>query len=206
MPDDPSWHQHFDEIPRYEEKPTWTGVQLNGVKRPEGFDEWAATNIYEQRQPGYVVATVTCPLGDLSSDQMRALADISTRYAGGNVRITVEQNLVMRWVSHDKVVDLYKELKVLGLAQPGAGSDCGCHRVPRHRHLQAGHRIVARISRRIARATRRLAAPACNLAIRGTCESKFPVASTVAASITSPISVSTGTAETSVTTPSPISR
>jgi sulfite reductase (ferredoxin) len=122
MPDDPSWHQHFDEIPRYEEKPTWTGVQLNGVKKPEGFDAWASTNLYEQRQPGYVVATVTCPLGDLSSDQMRALADISTRYAGGNVRITVEQNLVMRWVSHDKVVDLYKELKVLGLAQPGAGS------------------------------------------------------------------------------------
>ena len=122
MPEDPSWHQHFDEIPRYEEKATWVGVQLNGVKKPEGFDAWAATNLYEQRQPGYVVATVTCPLGDLSSDQMRALADISTRYAGGNVRITVEQNLVMRWVSHDKVVDLYNELKKLGLAQPGAGT------------------------------------------------------------------------------------
>ena len=122
MPEDPSWHQHFDEIPRYEEKATWTGVQLNGVKRPEGFDAWAATNIYEQRQPGYVVATVTCPLGDLSSDQMRSLADISTRYAGGNVRITVEQNLVMRWVSHNKVVDLYNELNALGLGQPGAGS------------------------------------------------------------------------------------
>jgi len=83
MPEDPSWRQHFDAIPHYEEKSSWSGVQLNGVKHPEGFDAWAATNIYQQRQSGYVVATVTCPLGDLSADQMRALADISTRYAGG---------------------------------------------------------------------------------------------------------------------------
>ena len=122
MPDDPLWRQHFDQIPQYEEKASWTGVQLNGVKRPEGFDAWAATNVYEQRQSGYVVATVTCPLGDLSADQMRALAEISERYSGGSVRITVEQNLVLRWVSHNKVVDLFNELKALGLAQPGAGS------------------------------------------------------------------------------------
>jgi sulfite reductase (ferredoxin) len=122
MPDDPSWRQHFDEIPRYEEKASWSGVQVNIAKKPEGFDAWAATNIYEQRQTGHVVATVTCPLGDLSSDQMRALAEIATRYSGGNVRITVEQNLVLRWVSHNQVVELYEELKQLGLAAPGAGT------------------------------------------------------------------------------------
>jgi sulfite reductase (ferredoxin) len=122
MPEDPSWRQHFDEIPRFEEKPAWTGVHLNGAKRPEGFDEWAATNIYEQRQSGHVVVTVTCPLGDLSSDQMRALADISARYAGGNARTTVEQNIVLRWVPHNQVTKLYTELKALGLADPGAGT------------------------------------------------------------------------------------
>ena len=123
MPDDAAaWRPLFDEIPRWEDKPAWTGVQLNGVRRPEGFDAWAATNVYEQRQGGYVVATVTCPLGDLSSDQTRALADVAERYAGGNVRLTVEQNVVLRWVPHNKVVDLYTDLKALGLAQPGAGS------------------------------------------------------------------------------------
>jgi sulfite reductase (ferredoxin) len=122
MPEDPVWRQHFDEIPRYDEKPAFVGVPLNGVKRPEGFDAWAATNVYQQRQGGYVVATVTCPLGDLSSDQMRCLATLSEKYAGGNVRITVEQNLLMRFVSHDKVVDLYHDLKKVGLAQPDAGT------------------------------------------------------------------------------------
>jgi sulfite reductase (ferredoxin) len=120
MPEDPSWRKHFDEIPRFEEKPAWQGVQLNGARRPEGFDEWSRTNVYEQRQPGYVVATVTCPLGDLTSDQTRALADVAERYAGGNVRTTVEQNLVLRWVPHNKLIDLYKELTALKLDQPGA--------------------------------------------------------------------------------------
>ncbi|HMB96401.1 MAG TPA: nitrite/sulfite reductase, partial [Tepidisphaeraceae bacterium] len=122
MPDDPSWRKYFDEIPRYEEKPAWQGVQLNGQKRPEGFDAWASTNVYEQRQPGYAVATVTCPLGDLSSDQMRSLADISQRYAGGNARLTVEQNIVLRWVPQNKLIDLYSELKAIGLGDGGAGT------------------------------------------------------------------------------------
>jgi sulfite reductase (ferredoxin) len=122
MPEDTSWRKHFDQIPRFEEKPAWKGVQLNGARRPEGFEAWAATNVYEQRQPGYAVATVTCPLGDLSSDQMRSLADISRRYAGGNARTTVEQNIVLRWVPQDKLIDLYNELKKIGLAEPGAGT------------------------------------------------------------------------------------
>jgi sulfite reductase beta subunit-like hemoprotein/uncharacterized protein (UPF0332 family) len=122
MPDDPAWREHFDRIPRFEEKPGLKAVQLNGARRPEGYDEWARTNLYQQRQSGYYVATVTCPLGDVTSDQMRALADIARRYAGGNARTTVEQNIVLRWIPHDKTVDLYKELVAIGLGDAGAGT------------------------------------------------------------------------------------
>src|SRR6266513_1544139 len=122
MPEDPSWRKYFDEIPRYEEKPTFVGVPLNGAKRPEGFDDWAATNIYPQRQSGFVVATMTLPLGDATSEQMRKLADLTHRYAGDHARTTVEQNIVLRWVPENKIVDLYKELKAIGLGQPGAGT------------------------------------------------------------------------------------
>jgi sulfite reductase (ferredoxin) len=34
MPDDPSWRKYFDEIPKFDEKPAFQGVQLNGAKRP----------------------------------------------------------------------------------------------------------------------------------------------------------------------------
>jgi sulfite reductase (ferredoxin) len=122
MPEDPSWREYFDAIPRWDEGTPFQAVQLNGVRRPAGFDAWAETNVYHQRQPGYAVATVTLPLGDMTSQQARYLADIGTRYANGNLRTTVEQNVVLRWVPAGKLVDLYNELKAIKLAQPGAGS------------------------------------------------------------------------------------
>jgi sulfite reductase (ferredoxin) len=124
MPEDPSWRTFFDEIPRWDERPGQKIVQLsvNGNKKLPEFAKWEQTNVYEQRQGGYVVATITCPLGDLTSDQMRALAHLSQKYAGGNVRTTVEQNLVFRWVPREKVHDLYEDLKAIGLDASGAGT------------------------------------------------------------------------------------
>ena len=122
MPDDPSWRKYFDQIPRYEESPALEAVQLNGARKPDGFDEWAKTNVYPQRQAGFATVTVTLPLGDLSSDQMRKLADLVHRYASDHARTTVEQNIVLRWVPHSKVPALYQDLKDLGLGEGGAGT------------------------------------------------------------------------------------
>jgi sulfite reductase (ferredoxin) len=122
MPEDPSWRKYFDQIPRYDESPSLNAVQLNGARRPEGFDEWTKTNVYQQRQAGFATVTVTCPLGDLSSEQTRRLADLVHRYASDHARTTVDQNIVLRWVPHGKVPALYQELKNLGLGAAGAGT------------------------------------------------------------------------------------
>ena len=42
---------------------------------------------------------LTLPLGDLTADQARALADIARQYTGDTLRTTADQNLVLRWVS-----------------------------------------------------------------------------------------------------------
>ena len=122
MPDDPTWRKHFDAIPRYEESPREKLVQLNGGRKPEGFDAWARTNVYEQRQAGYVTNTVTLPLGDLSAEQTRKLADLVEKYASDHARTTVEQNIVLRWVPQTKVYALYDDLQKIGLAEGGAGT------------------------------------------------------------------------------------
>ncbi|HEY2584565.1 MAG TPA: hypothetical protein VGI81_02225, partial [Tepidisphaeraceae bacterium] len=77
---------------------------------------------YEQRQAGFATVTVTLPLGDLSADQTRKLADLVDKYASDHARTTVEQNIVLRWVPFSKVTALHQELKDLGLGQPGAGT------------------------------------------------------------------------------------
>ena len=122
MPDDPSWRKYFDQIREYRDEPTMPPTHLNGAAKPEGYEEWAKTNVYPQRQKGYAVVTVTCPLGDLTPDQMRALGRLADRYAGGSLRTTVEQNIVFRWVSETDVPSLYVQLKEIGLSEGGAGT------------------------------------------------------------------------------------
>jgi sulfite reductase (ferredoxin) len=122
MPSDERWTSYLDEIPASKETPLKTPRSLNGAAAPEGFAEWAKTNVYRQRQAGYVVATVTLPLGDITSWQLRKLADVARRYVGDNVRTTVEQNVVLRWVSESDLPALYEELRGLGLAEAGAGT------------------------------------------------------------------------------------
>ena len=60
------------------------------------------------------------PRGDLSPEQLRALADIARRYSGGWVRTTVHQNLVLRWVRDETVYEVWQALDDLGLGEAGA--------------------------------------------------------------------------------------
>src|SRR5215471_18013759 len=122
MPVDPRWTNYLPGVETYKETPRKPPAFLNGQQRPDGFEKWYATNVYRQKQEGYAVATVTLPLGDISAAQTRQLADIARRFTGDNLRTTVEQNIVLRWVSEADLPDLYRELARIGLAQPGAGT------------------------------------------------------------------------------------
>jgi sulfite reductase (ferredoxin) len=53
---------------------------------------------------------------------MRRLADITRRYNGGRARTTVEQNIVLRWISQADLPTLYGDLVAAGLGQPGAST------------------------------------------------------------------------------------
>lgn len=118
---DPRWTDYLQDVERYEEKPAKASSTLTLPNLDPEFEAWRATNVYAQRQSGYVAATVTLPLGDITSSQLRQLADVGRGYVGDNVRTTVEQNLILRWVSEADLPSLYAELKRLDLALPGAG-------------------------------------------------------------------------------------
>jgi len=81
----------------------------------ESYVRWAATNIRQQKQAGYVAAIATVTLGDLSSMQFRVLADLSRAYSDGTVRVTPTQNLVFRWVRREDTQALYSRLAAAGL-------------------------------------------------------------------------------------------
>jgi sulfite reductase (ferredoxin) len=85
-----------------------------------GFQRWYRTNVKPQKQPGYVTAKVTLPLGDFTPTQGRRLADLARQFAETSLRTTVDQNLLFRWVPVRELPDLYAELYRLGLADAGA--------------------------------------------------------------------------------------
>ena len=122
LPEDPAWTDYLSDLSVTDEAPLKIAQPMNGTARTEGFDAWFRTNVYRQRQDGYVTATVTLPLGDLTSNQMRELANISRKYVDDTIRATVEQNIVLRWVSEADVPELYSALKAIGLNEPGAGT------------------------------------------------------------------------------------
>jgi sulfite reductase (ferredoxin) len=119
---DPRWTDYLTSVNDQSEEPLKSGVSLNGHQRPEGFAAWYATNVYKQRQPGYVAATVTLPLGDASADQLRALADIARRFVKDTMRTTVEQNILFRWVSEADLPDFYQAIKAIGLGAADAAT------------------------------------------------------------------------------------
>ena len=119
---DTRWTEHLDQSPSASNIRTNSDKTVTHIDPPNGFDQWSLTNVYQQRQPGYVVATVVLPLGDLTSQQMRALAEIAQRYVGTTVRTTVEQNIVIRWVHESELPHLYSDLKAVELAESGAGT------------------------------------------------------------------------------------
>ncbi len=119
---DPRWTAHLATINEQVEEALKAGVSLNGSERPEGFEAWYATNVYKQRQPGYVAATVTLPLGDASVEQLRALADIARRFVKDTIRTTVEQNILFRWLSEADLPEFYRAIRAIGLGAADAAT------------------------------------------------------------------------------------
>jgi sulfite reductase (ferredoxin) len=86
------------------------------------LQKWLRSNTRPQRQAGYVTVIVALPLGDITANQLRSLSDIARRYTRETVRTTVEQNIVIRWVSKGDLPELYKALHAAGLSDAGAGA------------------------------------------------------------------------------------
>jgi sulfite reductase (ferredoxin) len=118
LPPDPRWTAYLANIQQDHETPRRPTGLLEIAS--EEFRQWKATNVYAQRQPGYSTVTIALPLGDITADQLRALADIARQYTNETIRLTVEQNIVLRWVSEADLADLHKDLHAAHLAAPVA--------------------------------------------------------------------------------------
>jgi sulfite reductase (NADPH) hemoprotein beta-component len=81
---------------------------------------WLRRNVARQRQDGYYHVIVRLPLGDFTAGQMRVLADLADAYADATMRLTVEQNVLFRWVKKESLEPFYQRLAAAGMSEPDA--------------------------------------------------------------------------------------
>ncbi len=91
------------------------------------FQTWYRYNTRPHKVRGYRAAFVCLKAhgsipGDMTSDQMDAVADLADRVSFGLVRTTHNQNLLLGEVRQRDLYDVWVELKRLGLASPNIGT------------------------------------------------------------------------------------
>lgn len=92
-----------------------------------GFARFVTNNVTDHKVYGYKAVTLSLKRrehapGDVTADQMDAIADLADRYSFGEVRVTHEQNLVLSDVPVDELEALWEELETLGMANPTVGT------------------------------------------------------------------------------------
>jgi sulfite reductase (ferredoxin) len=112
-------------------------VDINSVTQPEPgpsvsepapvvdavkYDRWFKTNVFEQKQKGFYGVYVKLLLGDLPSAKARQFADVVDAYASKEMRITINQGYLLKFVRPETLPHLFAALDKLGLAEPGFDS------------------------------------------------------------------------------------
>ena len=116
-----------DEVARLGDEPA--GVVTSGevtrvgtpvtLTRLDPYHRWLDANVVRGVANGTVSAFVHAPLGDITSDQFRALAALQ-RELRCTVRVSNRQNVVLRDLTEDQLEGIYAKLVELDMARPGA--------------------------------------------------------------------------------------
>ena len=88
----------------------------------EAYQTWLSSNTFEQKQVGYFGVYVRILNGNISSDTSRSIMQALEGYIGDDVRITINQGLLFKFVPQQNLAYVYQVLKDHDLASPGANS------------------------------------------------------------------------------------
>ena len=89
------------------------------------FARFVRNNVHRHKVAGYAIVDVALKTpgetpGDISAEQMDAVAELAERYGHDEVRVTHEQNLVLPHVKLDDLADVHAGLAAAGLATANA--------------------------------------------------------------------------------------
>lgn len=86
------------------------------------YDLWLNTNVFEQKQKGFYAIQIRLPLGDIDAERARKLSRLVKQYAADDIRVTVNQGLLIKFLRPEVLPYIFNQLTALHLAAPGFNS------------------------------------------------------------------------------------
>lgn len=103
-------------LPKLPAETTYAEVSISN---PFRYEQWLATNVFEQKQKGFYGVYIKVPVGDIPSETARQLVKVLEPLVANEIRITQNQGLLLKFVRKDALPALYEGLAKLELAAPG---------------------------------------------------------------------------------------
>jgi len=100
-------------------KPVEIDFPTVAIQNEEAYNLWKSTNVIPQKQNGYVAIGIKVLLGDFYTDKARLLADLVEKYAAGEIRLSLRQNILIPFVKEEALPFFYTELEKLGFVEAG---------------------------------------------------------------------------------------
>ena len=117
---DPMWNDYLNNI---DETPPETNPNIpsapEGVSEDPLYQAWKDSCVLPHEYEGFNMVNISVHNGDITSDTARALADITEIFSASDIRISISQNLILRWVPTAALPALYLALKEIDLANLG---------------------------------------------------------------------------------------
>ncbi|MEM1218632.1 MAG: nitrite/sulfite reductase, partial [Bacteroidota bacterium] len=91
-------------------------------QNPAAYTRWKAANTFSQKQEGFVGVKIRLPLGNIQTETVYDFTKLVRQYAADDIRLTVNQGILLRFVRPSDLPALYDGLAAVGLGDPGFDS------------------------------------------------------------------------------------
>ena len=116
----------YDRVAAHFTAPAYAVVGEVELPQDKAFQRWLERNTHAHKVPGHAAVTLSLKKhgvapGDITSEQMLAVADLADQYSFGELRISHEQNIILADVKASDLHAVWLKAKIAGLATPNIG-------------------------------------------------------------------------------------
>ena len=116
----------FGRVAAHFTAPAYETVGEVVLPEEKSFKNWVERNTFAHKVAGYTAVTLSLKKhgvapGDITSEQMEAVAELADQYSFGELRISHEQNIILADVKKSDLYEVWHKAKAAGLATPNIG-------------------------------------------------------------------------------------